>query len=391
MTLLLLVIIYIAFIGLGIPDSLIGSAWPAVYPDLGVPIDAISGITLLISGCTVLSSMFSTAFLKRFGTAKVTLVSTAMTALALLGFSFVPHYLLMLPIAAVLGLGAGAIDAGLNNYIALHYSVGQMNFLHCFYGIGVSLSPYLMSRALHNTGWRPGYRYAFLIQICITLLLLCSMPLWKEDSAGEEEVPERTLRLLQLFRIPSVRIVWILMLATNAIEYVCGTWCSSYLVRVHGFSAEQGALSVTVYYAGLALGRLLSGLLSRVIRTWKRIFLGCIIVFGAIVLLLLPLGGGGAVTALFFIGLGNGSVYPNLIHLTPHNFGRDISQSVMGSQIAFAYIGVMLAPPLTGLVTRLFGFGAYPLLLAALFAIMLIALAAFVQSLKHNSRYHPEV
>ena len=187
MTLLLLVVIYIAFIGLGIPDSLIGAAWPAVYPDLGVPIDAISGITLLISGCTVLSSMFSTAFLKRFGTAKVTLVSTAMTALALLGFSFVPHYLLMLPIAAVLGLGAGAIDAGLNNYIALHYSVGQMNFLHCFYGIGVSLSPYLMSRALHNTGWRPGYRYAFLIQICITLLLLCSMPLWRGDSAEEEE------------------------------------------------------------------------------------------------------------------------------------------------------------------------------------------------------------
>ena len=386
MTILLLIIIYVAFIGLGIPDSLIGSAWPAIYPELNVPIDAVSGITLLVSGCTVLSSIFSSAVINRFGTAKVTLVSTAMTAAALLGFSFVPHYVWMLPIAVLLGLGAGAIDAGLNNYIALHYSVGQMNFLHCFYGIGVSASPYLMSVALRETGWRWGYRYAFLIQIVITVLLLCSMPLWKKDIA-EEAAKQRSLSLLELVRQPTVRVVWVLMLATNAIEYVCGVWGSTYLVQVHGFTAEKGALSLTLYYAGLALGRLLSGLLTERIRTWQRIWIGCGIVCAAVVLLLLPLGGAVSVIALCLIGLGNGSIYPNLIHLTPYNFGREVSQSVMGSQIAFAYIGVMLAPPLTGAVTRFFGFEAYPMLMAVLYGIMLSSMVIFVRMLKRNSRY----
>jgi predicted MFS family arabinose efflux permease len=205
-----------------------------------------------------------------------------MTAVALLGFSFAPHYAWMLPIAVVLGLGAGAIDAGLNNYIALYYSVGQMNFLHCFYGVGVSLSPYLMSRALSETGWRTGYRYAFLIQAAITLVLLLSIPLWKKEVASSNEEEQKSLSVLQLFRLPSVPIVWLIMLATNSIEYVCGTWGSTYLVQAHGFSAEKGALSLTLYYGGLALGRLLSGLLSKKIRTWKRIGIGCGIVFVAV-------------------------------------------------------------------------------------------------------------
>ena len=387
---LLLLIIYIAFIGLGIPDSLIGSAWPAIYPELDIPVGAISGITLLISGCTVLSSMFSSTLLNRFGTAKITLFSTAMTAAALLGFSFTSHYIWMLPIAVTLGLGAGAIDAGLNNYIALHYSVGQMNLLHCFYGIGVSLSPYLMSVALHETGWRSGYRYAFLIQMAITIVLLFSMRLWKTGTTVHEK-KQRSLSLSELFRLGTVRAAWILMLTTNAIEYVCGTWGSTYLVRIHNFTAEKGAQSLTLYYAGLTLGRFLSGLLSGKIRTWKRIGIGCTIVCVAIVLLLTPSDGTASVIALCLIGLGNGSVYPNLIHLTPYNFGRDVSQSVMGSQIAFAYIGVMLAPPLTGVVTSVFGFEAYPLLLVALYVIMLLSMGIFIWRLKLNSHYHPDI
>ena len=391
MTLLLLAIIYVAFIGLGIPDSLIGSAWPAIYSELNIPVDAVSGITLLVSGCTVLSSIFSSKFLNRFGTARVTLVSTAMTAFALLGFSLSPSFWWMLPIAAVLGLGAGAIDAGLNNYIALHYSVGQMNFLHCFYGIGVSLSPYLMSLALHKTGWRAGYRYAFIVQIAITLLLLLSMPLWKKGGSEDEETAQRSMSLLEMLRTPAIRTVWALMLATNAIEYVCGVWGSTYLVNAHGFSAEKGALSLTLYYGGLALGRLLSGLLSKRIFTWNRIWIGCGIILAAIIMLLLPFGGVVSVIALCLIGFGNGSIYPNLIHLTPYNFGKDVSQSVMGSQIAFAYIGVMLAPPLTGAVTRLLGFGAYPFLLTALFGIMAVALGIFVRGLKRSGRYDSKI
>jgi len=225
----------------------------------------------------------------------------------------------------------------------------------------------------------------------ITLLLLCSLPLWKKDAAEEDAPKQHSLSLLQMVRRPAIRTVWVVMLATNAIEYVCGTWGSTYLVHVHGFSAEKGALALTLYYAGLALGRLLSGLLSSKIRTWKRIGIGCCIVCAAMILLLLPLKGSASVIALCLIGLGNGSVYPNLIHLTPHNFGREVSQAVMGSQIAFAYTGVMLAPPLTGAVTRLFGFRSYPLLLAVLFVIMLASLAVFIRHLKRSKRYNPNI
>jgi len=397
MTILLLIVIYVAFIGLGVPDSLIGSAWPAIYSDFGLPVDAVSAVTLLISGSTVLSSIFSAGILNRFGTVKVTAVSTAMTAAALLGFSFAPHFIWMLPMAVILGLGAGAIDAGLNNYIALHYKASHMNFLHCFYGIGVSVSPYIMSLALSDNGWRNGYRTAFFIQLGITLIIVISMPLWKmksertSDVIEENEQEAKVLTLRQMASIPAVRTVWVLMMATNAIEYACGTWGSTYLVNSEGFTPEAGAASLTLYYAGMALGRLLSGLLSEKMRTWKRIGAGCIIVFCAVTMLLLPLPGAVSVAGLFFMGLGNGSIYPNLIHLTPHNFGRDVSQSVMGSQIAFAYIGVMIAPPLVGFVTRFFGISVYPILLTALFVIMILSLVIFIKQLKSSGRFDKNI
>ena len=182
----LLVVIYVAFIGLGVPDSLIGSAWPALHAELNIPVEAVSVLTFLISGCTVLSSMFSAGILNKLGTAKVTVFSTAMTAAALFGFSVAPSFGFMIPLAVILGLGAGAIDSGLNNYVALHCKASHMNFLHCFYGVGVSLSPYLMSQALSDIGWRGGYRYAFYVQTTITLLLLVSLPLWKKTSSSEQ-------------------------------------------------------------------------------------------------------------------------------------------------------------------------------------------------------------
>ena len=204
----LLVVIYIAFIGLGVPDSLIGSAWPAVHNELNIPVEAVSLITFIISGCTVLSSIFSAKILNKIGTAKVTAFSTAMTAVALVGFSFTQSFAVMIPLAIVLGLGAGAIDSGLNNYVALHFKASHMNFLHCFYGVGVSLSPYLMSVALSNAGWRGGYRYAFCVQAVITILLIISIPLWKKtlpsDDAEEKGV---NLTLLQMAKMPEVRQV----------------------------------------------------------------------------------------------------------------------------------------------------------------------------------------
>ena len=389
----LLIVIYIAFIGLGVPDSLIGSAWPAIHSELNVPVEAVSVITFLISGCTVLSSMFSAKILNRLGTAKVTAFSTAMTAAALLGYSFAPSFWFMIPLAVVLGLGAGAIDSGLNNYVALHCKASHMNFLHCFYGVGVSLSPYLMSHALSSAGWRGGYRYAFYVQTVIAVLLIVSVPLWKKSSCAEgtEEEKEINLTLLQMAKMPDVRLVWVIMLVTNAIEYACGVWGSTYLVEEKGFETEHGALALTIYYVGMSVGRFVSGLLADKISTWKRIGIGTVILAPAVALMLLPLHGIVSVIGLFLIGLGNGSIYPNMIHLTPHNFGKEVSQSIMGSQIAFAYIGVMSAPPAVSLISSLFGIKIYPVLLAALYAAMVVALRCFVNRLKKHGKYDPNV
>ena len=389
----LLVVIYIAFIGLGVPDSLIGSAWPAIHSEMNIPVEAVSILTFIISGCTVLSSMFSAGILNKLGTAKVTAFSTAMTALALLGFSFAPSFWFMIPLAVILGLGAGAIDSGLNNYVALHFKASHMNFLHCFYGVGVSLSPYLMSQALSDTGWRGGYRYAFYIQAAITLLLIISIPMWKKSSSADESENESSANLtfFQMAKMPEVRQVWVIMLATNAIEYACGVWGSTYLVSEKGFEAKHGALALTVYYVGMSIGRFVSGLLSDKISTWKRIGIGTIILAPAIAIMLLPLHGAVTVVGLFLVGLGNGSIYPNMIHLTPHNFGKDVSQSIMGSQIAFAYIGVMLAPPAVSLISGLFGIKIYPVLLAVLYVIMVIALRCFVNRLKKQNKYNTNV
>ncbi len=393
MTSLLLIVIYIAFIGLGVPDSLIGSAWPAIHTELGIPVEMVSILTFLISGCTVLSSMFSTRILNKLGTAKVTAFSTAMTALSLLGFSLVPSFLFMIPLAIVLGLGAGAIDSGLNNYVALHCKASHMNFLHCFYGVGVSLSPYIMSQAFSNVGWRGGYRYAFYVQFAIALLLIFSVPLWKKNSSTLETDEESgvTLSIAEMIKKSDVRQVWIIMLMTNAIEYACGVWGSTYLVEEKGFEIEHGALALTIYYVGMSIGRFASGLLANKIKTWKRIFIGCVILAPAIVIMLLPLGDIFAVVGLFLIGLGNGSIYPNMIHLTPHNFGKEVSQSIMGSQIAFAYIGVMLAPPMVSLISSVFGIKVYPVLLALLYIVMVITIKCFVNRLKKQGRYSKDV
>ena len=389
----LLVVIYVAFIGLGVPDSLIGSAWPAIHTEMNISVEAVSILTFIISGCTVLSSMFSAGILNKLGTAKVTSFSTAMTAAALLGFSFAPSFFVMIPLAVVLGFGAGAIDSGLNNYVALHFKASHMNFLHCFYGVGVSLSPYLMSYALRGADWRSGYRYAFYVQAGITILLMVSIPLWKKSSSSEEETEEnsKNLSILKMAKMREVRQVWVIMLATNAIEYACGVWGSTYLVAEKGFRAEHGAIALTIYYVGMSIGRFVSGLLSEKVSTWKRIGIGSLILAPAIVLMLLPLNGTATVIGLFFIGLGNGSIYPNMIHLTPHNFGKDVSQSVMGSQIAFAYIGVMLAPPMVSLISKVFGIKVYPVLLAVLYVIMVVFLKLFVNRLKKQNKYNPSV
>lgn len=391
MATVLLVIIYIAFIGLGIPDSLFGAAWPAIYPQFDVPMSYASFVTILISGGTVISSLISARLINRFGTGKVTAVCTTLTALALLGFSISGSMVWLCLFAIPLGLGAGSIDSALNNYVALHYKATHMSFLHCFYGVGITLSPYLMSLALGaENDWQRGYRIVALIQTAIALITIFSLPLWKKirDAAPQAESgPVRTLKFREMAAMPTVRTVWLVFIGSCAIEYTCNTWGSTYLVDIKGMAVDEAAEVITLYYIGMTLGRFLSGVLANRLSSWKLIHIGQTVVLIAVILLLLPLPAPAAVAALFLIGLGNGPIFPNLVHLTPRNFGAEISQSVMGTQMAAASTGIMLMPPIFGLLVQGLGVGLFPYYLTAMFLLMIVCTVLLVRGLKKQGRY----
>ena len=250
-----------------------------------------------------------------------------------------------------------------------------------------------MSMALSNSEWRIGYRYAFFVQIAITLILILSLPLWKKNvsESEEEQVEAVSLRFIDALKMPAVRMVLLIMLATNAIEYACGTWGSTFLVEARNFSKDNAALVLALYYAGMALGRCLSGVLANKIGTWKRIGIGICIVFAAVIIFLCPAFAPCSAVGLFLIGFGNGSIYPNLIYLTPYNFGKDVSQSIMGFQIAAAYTGVMLTPPLFGFVSSLLGIKVYPIFLLVLFVLMTISIYFFVKKMKAMGKFDKTV
>lgn len=371
----LLIIIYIAFIGLGIPDSLFGTAWPAIYSELELPISFGSFVTIIISCGTVLSSVISSKIISRLGTNKVSAYSTLLTALALLGFSFAPNLWVMCFWAIILGIGAGAIDVALNNYVAIHYSATHMSFLHCFYGVGVSVSPYILSLVIAgNFGWRGGYRIAFAIQLIITLLLFLSLPLWRKAHGGENESEENTHKDLSfgsVLKIPGVKMMCSLFIASCAIECTCGGWGSTFLVEYKHLPAEKAAQIIMIYYIGMTLGRFLSGVLAAKLHSWKIIKLGQIVLGLALLLLILPGGVHLCALGMFLIGLGNGPLFPNFNYLTPENFGSDISQSVIGIQMASAYIGIMVAPAVCGLLGQVFGMVIFPFYLILFYAIMI--------------------
>ena len=371
----LLIIIYIAFIGLGIPDSLFGTAWPAIYSEFELPISFGSFVTIIISCGTVLSSVISSKIISRLGTNKVSAYSTLLTALALLGFSFAPNLWVMCFWAIILGVGAGAIDVALNNYVAIHYSATHMSFLHCFYGVGVSASPYILSLVIAgNFGWRGGYKIAFAIQLIITLLLFLSLPLWRKAHGGENESEENTHKDLSfgsVLKIPGVKMMCSLFIASCAIECTCGGWGSTFLVEYKHLPAEKAAQIIMIYYIGMTLGRFLSGVLAAKLHSWKIIKLGQIVLGLALLLLILPGGVYLCALGMFLIGLGNGPLFPNFNYLTPENFGSDISQSVIGIQMASAYIGIMVAPTLCGLLGQIFGMVIFPFYMILFYAIMI--------------------
>lgn len=382
MATLLLIVIYIAFIGLGVPDSLFGTAWPAIYTDLNLPVSWASIVTIIVSCGTITSSLLSSWLISRFGTGKITAISTLMTALALLGFSCSDSMLWLCLCAIPLGLGAGSIDTALNNYVALHYKASHMNFLHCFYGIGVSLSPYLMSLALSKGTWEGGYRAVFWFQLAIAALTVLALPLWKKvrhaQNGEEEEETPRVLSFPALMKMPKVRMACLVFIGYCALEYTCGTWGSTFLVNAKGAAADTAARMVTFYYVGLALGRFLSGVLAGRLHSRQLVKIGQMILLAAVVSLFLPLPFAFCSVSLFFIGLGNGPIFPNMLHLTPELFGKDLSQAVIGAEMATSYIGVLLAPALFGLIAQNVTAALFPVYLLVLYALMITGTAASV-------------
>lgn len=387
MATLLLVVIYIAYIGLGTPDSLFGTAWPAIYQDMNLPISMATVVTTINTIFSVMSSLLSARIINKFGTAKVTAVSTSLTAIALLGHSFSGNVWWLCFWSIPLGVGAGAVDTALNNYVALHYKASHMNFLHCFYGVGISLSPYLMSMALGAANnWRGGYRMAFWVQAAIAAVTIIALPVWKKahstDTEGGEEDAPRTLSVKEMMKVPNLKILWLVFCGSCAIEFTCGVWGSTFLVESKGMAVDVAALVITFYYAGMALGRFLSGILTRWFTSWRMIFMGQGVMAAALVLLALPVSPVIAAIAMFMIGLGNGPIYPNLTYLTPENFGRDVSQSVMGSQMAAAYVGIIAMPPIFGFMADYTGTGILPAYLIILYVMMIAATVMFVRRRK---------
>lgn len=374
---LLLIIIYLSFISLGLPDSLLGAAWPTMYPQLAVPVSYAGIISLIIAAGTVVSSLQSDRLTRRFGTGRVTAFSVATTAVALFGFSASSRFWQLCLWAIPYGLGAGSVNASLNNYVALHYKSKHMSWLHCMWGVGASAGPYIMGFVMtHGGSWNGGYRSIALIQIVLTAILFCSLPLWKgrpqvTDDAGNQ-VEAKPLSLRQVLNIRGVKQVLVCFFCYCALEQTTGLWASSYLTLHKGVSPETAAGFASMFFLGITAGRALSGFLTMRLSDVQMIRLGQGLIGGGIVILLLPLGAAASLAGFVIIGLGCAPVYPCIIHSTPAHFGVDKSQAIIGIQMACAYVGTCLMPPLFGLIANHISVALLPWYLIAILALMIV-------------------
>lgn len=375
MTHLLLFIIYLAFISLGLPDSLLGAAWPAMYPVFDVPVSYAGILSMIIAAGTIVSSLQSDRMTRMLGTGKVTALSVAMTAVALLGFSITKSFFLLCIWAVPYGLGAGSVDAALNNYVALHYKSRHMSWLHCMWGLGATVGPYLMGYALaHGHGWNGGYRYIGILQVALTAVLLFTLPLWKKRTAsqGSASVKAHALTLRQILQIPGAKEVMVCFFCYCAVEQTTILWASSYLTLCKNVPAETAAGFASVFFLGITIGRGLSGFVTMKLRDTQMIRLGQALIGAGILVVLLP---GTEILSLIgfsLIGLGCAPVYPCIIHSTPGHFGADRSQAVIGVQMASAYTGTCLMPPLFGILANNFTAGLLPVYLGGLLVLMVV-------------------
>ncbi|MDY2655398.1 MAG: MFS transporter [Candidatus Limiplasma sp.] len=372
----LLVLIYVAFISLGLPDSLLGSVWPAMHVDLGADLSLAGVLGAVVCAGTVLSGLMSARLIARFGTARVTAVSVLMTAAAMLGMALSSSFILTLLLCIPLGLGGGAVDAALNNFVALHYRAQHMNWLHCFWGVGATLGPAVIGLLLRLTGqWRGGYLGMAAAQCVLAAVMFASLPLWRKaegDADGQSESGNiQPMRLREVLMLPLAGPVLISLLAYCGAESVMNLWCASYLVGARGIAADRAASWVSLFFLGITLGRMLAGFLSVRMRPAQLVRAGVLLAIVGIALLLSPLDSL-LPAACLLVGLGFAPVYPSMLHRTPVIFGQQASQSVMGIQMAFAYIGSTLMPPLAGALTHLAGMGFLPVFVLGLTALLLI-------------------
>lgn len=386
----LLVVIYLAFISLGLPDSLLGSAWPVMWPEMGASLGSAGILSMVIAGGTIVSSLASGTLLERLGTGRLTLISCFLTAGALLGFSMAPTMLWLVLLAIPLGLGAGAVDAALNHYVAANYKAHHMNWLHCFWGLGATMGPIIMSYYIadHNS-WRGGYTAVAVIQFTLVLILLLTLPLWKRIAANHEpesapsdmqhdqakSVPLQPVDKIKtnVLRIKGVKISLITFLFYCGVESMVGLWGASYLVGAKGITADTAAGWISLYYGGITIGRMITGFITLKVHNRVLIRCGQLVAIAGGVILLLPLPDVFSLAGFILIGLGLAPIYPGLLHETPTRFGRENSARLMGIQMAVAYTGTTFLPPLVGIIATQVSIGLFPLIVFVFLLTMLMS------------------
>ena len=369
---MLLAIIYLSFISLGMPDSLLGAAWPVMHVELETPLSWSGIIFMIISVGTVISSLNSDRLTRRFGTGKVTAASVALTCAALIGFSLSASFWQLCLWAVPYGLGAGGVDAALNNYVALHYASRHMSWLHCMWGVGATVGPYIMSGVLSRGGsWHGGYLVIGCLQLALTALLFVSLPLWKSQRTVQtDQGIGKALSLANVVAIPGAKAVMLCFFCYCALEQTVGLWASSYLVNVRGVDPVTAARYGSLFFIGITAGRAVSGFITYKLNDAQMVRLGQGIIAAGVALLILPLGEHAALAGLILVGLGCAPIYPSIIHSTPAHFGAERSQALIGVQMASAYVGTSLMPPLFGAISARASLRVFPVYLLALLAVM---------------------
>lgn len=372
---ILLVVIYIAFISLGLPDSVLGSAWPSMYGELNVAVSYAGIISMVIAGGTIVSSLFSDRIIRKLGTGLVTTISVAMTAVALMGFSFSDSFWQLCLWGIPYGLGAGSVDAALNNFVALHYKSRHMSWLHCFWGIGATAGPIIMGQFLINgLSWNSGYQTIGIIQLILVFGLIISLPLWKtkQEEKKEETVEAKSLSIKQTIKLPGAKAILVAFLCYCAIESTAGLWASSYMVLYKGINPQTAAKWASLFYLGITIGRLISGFITDKLGDRNMVRLGQVFAVIGIVVMVLPLSNTATLAGLILLGLGCAPIYPSLLHATPDHFGADKSQSIMGLQMACAYVGSTFMPPIFGFLAGVISIKLYPFYIMIFIVLMVV-------------------